>query len=209
MKSLITPLFVLLTFALVAALLVQERQAKIFDAQVSDLTQKLMNRERQGKEQEAKTASLEENLKILKTESEALRERLHTISSAPPEVRPDAAPSPTPSEPKSGFSGMLKKMMADPQLKKAIAQQEIGALRQNYAPFVQQAGISPQDAEKFYRILAQRQEAKMDARASAGGGTPQIPKDYREELKALLGDERAAQFEGFEKTLPGHTPAAR
>ena len=202
MKRLITPLFVLLTLSLIAALLVQERQAQNFDAELARLNRELIKREQQCKQQSTQIASLEANQKILKAEAEALRERVHAVASASSDSKPDAAPSPTPIEPKPGFTGMLRKMMADPQMKKALVQQQMTGMRQYYADFIKQAGLSPAEAEKFFALLGERQGAIMEAGAVAGEGKSQSIKDYKEELKALLGEEHAAQFEGYEKTLP-------
>jgi len=202
MKRLIIPLVVLLTLSLIAALLVQERQAQKFDTKVAELSRALLKSEQHEKQLAQKLASAEENQQILKSESDQLRTRLHEIAAATPEAQPDAAPSPTPSEPKNPFSGMLKKMMADPQMKKAMAQQQLGFMRQYYADFIKMAGLTPQESDKFFEILGKREEARMEAGANLGAGNPAKINEHQDELKTLLGDDRAKQFKDFEKSVP-------
>ena len=200
--KLIAPLVALLTLALVTALLVQERQAQNFDNKVAELSRAVLKSQQQAKQLSLKLASAEEAEKTLKAESEELRNRLHEVAAANAEPKADAAPSPTPSEPKNAFSGMLKKMMSDPQMKKVMAQQQMTALRAYYADFIKQAGLSPQEADALFEILGKRQAALMEAGANIGEGTPPPPTDYKEELTALLGEQRAGKFKEFEKSLP-------
>jgi len=207
MKRLIAPLVVLLTLSLIAALLVQERTSQKFDDKVGELSRALLKSQQQTKQLTVKLADSEQKQKILQTESEELRSRIKEYAAAAEsEQKADAAPSPTPSaEPKNGFSGMLKKMMADPEMKKAMAQQQMSFMRQYYNDFIKQAGLTPQEADKLFEILSKKQEAAMEAGSKViqdgvKGATP--PKDYQDELKALLGDQRAAQFTNYEKTLP-------
>jgi hypothetical protein len=204
MKSLIPPLFIFLTLALVAALFVQERQGQVYQTQIADLSRKLIKSEQAGKRQATQIASLQGSQKALSEESQTLRERLdqalEAVRAQAAQSGGDAAPAPTPAEPKPGFAGMIKQMMADPETRKTMLQQQSMVMRQMYGPFLKQAGLSPQEADKFFEILSSRQEAIMDSAAS--GGAPQPPKDISSELKALLGEPRAAQFEKFEKSLP-------
>jgi len=207
MKRLIAPLVVLLTLSLIAALLVNERVSQKFDQQTGELSRALLKSQQETKQLTLKLADSEKKQKILQTESEELRSRIKEYAAAAaPEQNADAAPSPTPSsETKADFSGMLKKMMADPEMKKAMAQQQMSFMRQYYNDFIKQAGLTPQEADKLFEILSKKQEAAMDAgtkilQDGVKGATP--PKDYQDELKALLGDQRASQFKNYEKSLP-------
>lgn len=202
MNKLLTPLAVLLTLALVAALLVEQRQAQKFDLKIGELNRELLKSREECKQLGAKAAAAEAQQKQFQAESESLRERLHTIAQQTPPPNPDAAPSPTPEEPRNPFPGMMKKMMADPQMKKAMAQQQTMALRQSYSAFIKEAGLTPQEADKLFELLGKRTESLMEVAANPGDPNPPKVNLYSEEFKALLGDQRASLFKEFEKSLP-------
>ena len=193
MKRLILSLFVLLTLALLAALFVQERQVQQLDEQITRLTRQLFKSEMLCKRQSTQIAELKASEEAAKAETEALRDRLHAAPA------PEPAFGPVPVEPKPGYSGRIKEMMADPQTKQAMLKEQTAALQQVYADYVNQAGLDAQETEKLLGILAARQEARME---SLAGQTPAAPGDFQEQLKALLGEQRAAQLVEFERAHP-------
>ena len=106
---------------------------------------------------------------------------------------------------------MFGKMFKDPEMKKAMAAQQSIALRQFYADFAKLANLSPQETEQLYDLLTQRQMAMMENAGDMMNGSPDVKaaeataadakKQFDDDLKTLLGDSRASQFQTFEKSL--------
>jgi hypothetical protein len=117
-----------------------------------------------------------------------------------PEASPDVKP-----KDKGGFlAGLLK----DPAMRKMIAAQQATALRGFYADFVKQAHLTPDEADKFFQLLSDRQSALMDSSAnmmSSGkldtGAMTAATDTANAALKDLLGPDRFSAYQDFEKTL--------
>jgi hypothetical protein len=120
---------------------------------------------------------------------------------------PAAAAVPEASKPKDQ-GGFLAKMFRDPQMRKLLAAQQAAALRTLYSAFLKEADLSPDETERFYQLLDDRQMALMDssARAMSGGAVDMnaataAANAADEALKDLLGPARFGQYQEFEKTL--------
>src|SRR5579862_2420451 len=109
-----------------------------------------------------KVSALNEKVAALNAESAALRERLEALRATQPAVESAAAsPSPSPDE-KDGLQGMFKNMFKDPAMRKAMAKQQMVAMRQFYGDLIKSLHLSPQEADQFFDLLGQRQMAMMD-----------------------------------------------
>jgi hypothetical protein len=152
-------------------------------------------------------ATATENAKTLESESAQLR-AARAISGARlapnPSDASDAEESPRP-KPQSGF---LAKMFKDPEMRKMLAAQQTSALRGFYSDFVKQAHLTPDEADRFFSLLQDRQMALMDSSANMMSGSAVDLKAASaaattsdDAIKSLLGPDRFGQYQSFEKTL--------
>jgi len=133
------------------------------------------------------------------------------LRAAPALSDPPLAPAATPAqeEAKAGSrSGLLAKMFENPEMKKMLAAQQAAALRGLYGDYAKQAGLTPDEGERFYQLLGDRQMALMDSSANMiSGGTVDMSAATAaanatdQALKDLLGPERFGQYQEFEKAL--------
>ncbi len=89
-----------------------------------------------------------------------------------------------------------------------LAAQQAVALRGFYSDFVKQAHLTPDEAENFFQLLADRQMALMDSSANMMSGSEVDLKAATAAtntadaaLKDLLGPARFGEYQDFEKTL--------
>ena len=119
-----------------------------------------------------------------------------------------APPSSDEPKPKSQ-GGVLAKMFENPEMRKMMAAQQTAALRGLYGDYARQANLSPDEENRFFQLLQDRQMALMDSSAKmmTGGAIDMkaataATNTTDEALKYLLGDARYAQYQEFEKALP-------
>src|ERR1017187_4202258 len=122
-----------------------------------------------------------------------------------------------PDDEKGGFGKMLSKMMQDPDTRKFIHDQQRLMMDQMYAPLVKQMGMTPDEATKFKDLLADNTMKGAEAATSMFGGgastnhTEAIAamsasqKTLDEQLKAMLGDDRYAQYKDYQETVGERT----
>ncbi len=149
----------------------------------------------------AAVAAANEKMQSLEAESEQLRA---ARAMAGARLEPAAAPAPAP----AGQGNSLARMLKDPALHKMLLAQQDSALRGFYADYVRQANLTPDEADKFFRILRDRQMALMDSsEAMISGGAVDMKAAQAanntadEALEDLLGVQRFGQYRDFEKTL--------
>jgi len=153
-------------------------------------------------------AVAKERVSSLESESQQLRAaRAMRRVRLEPGAAPDAAATPDDTKPK-GRDGFLAKMFKDPEMRKMLAAQQAAALRGFYSDFVKQAHMTPDEADKFFQLLQERQMALMDSSANMLAGSPIDVKSATaatntadDALKDLLGPDRFTQYQAFEKTL--------
>jgi hypothetical protein len=146
-----------------------------------------------------------EHNQALRQESEALRVRLGEGAAA--------TPSPAKSEDKDGskFGEAMSKMFKDPSMKKVMRGQQAMMLRTMYGDLIKQLGLSPDAADKFMDMMADRQMAmtekgmammggKMDAKQIAENSSDATA-SYDGKLQSLLGADGYSQFKDYEKTV--------
>jgi hypothetical protein len=151
-------------------------------------------------------AESNEKAQALESESTQLRA---ARAMAGARMEPDATPTPAPDQSKSAGSGnFFAKMFKDPAMRKLMAAQQAGALRGLYSDFLKQAHLTPDQTDKFFQILQDRQMALMDSGADALSGgkvnasaTAAATSTANAALKDLLGPDGFGQYQDFEKTL--------
>ena len=117
-------------------------------------------------------------------------------------------------EPKSpgGRGGFLARMMADPEVKKMMRAQQKLMLDQMYGPLFEQLKLTPEENDKLAALMldnqmnaAEKGTALFDPGADKAALQKNLAADkkqFEDEVKHLLGDERFGQYEEFNQTLP-------
>jgi cell division protein FtsB len=152
----------------------------------------------------ADVADAKERAEALESESEQLR-AARAVSDA--RLEPDASPTPaeTPAKPKANF---FAQMFKDPQMRKMMAAQQAGAIRGLYSDFLKQAHLTPDQSDKFFQLLEDRQSALMDQSANMMSGSgidmnaaTAATNTADAAIKDLLGPDLYSQYQDYEKTL--------
>lgn len=215
----------ILLVAAAAAAFVQTRRAQGQAREIAELQIVVKQMEAERKTDAETIAALQRKTEMLNAESAQLRGRLHAAAEAQPEpdaaAKTAAAGAETDGEKAEGGDkknnpfGFIEKMLKDPQMKKAMAAQSSFAMRQFYTDFIKTNHLTPEEADRFYKALGDRQMALMDSTAeilgdkdgqaadSAKPADPKAKKEAAEQpLAEILGPQRFAQFQEYEKTLP-------
>lgn len=134
------------------------------------------------------------------------------------QIRP-SDPQTAPADDKPGFfgkemGGMLEKMMKDPAMREMVRGQQKAAINMMYGGLFKEMKLSPEEKEKLAGILTETQmKAVENAKGLFGetkeGEAPEeatklltdAKKQSDAEIKALLGDERYAQFTDYQKNI--------
>jgi len=142
----------------------------------------------------------------LEAESTQLR-AARSLSSGRLEPAAEATPAEDEGAPKPQ-GGFLAQMFKDPQMRKLLAAQQATALQGLYADYLAEAQLTPEQAERFFQLLEERQMALMDSSANAMTGGQVDMKEAvaandaaEEALQDMLGPERYSEYQDFEKTL--------
>lgn len=167
---------------------------------------------------DARIAKVQEQNEIFKGESEHLRQKLaertntatdsatpHTAGNSDKTGTENAAKG----EPEGNWMKGLAKMFTDPEMKKSMRAQQAFGIRLMYSDLAKELGLSPEDANLVFDLLADRQ---MDISSKALGADGDVTKadgadvqktktGYDAEIKNILGEERMKKFEDYERTV--------
>jgi hypothetical protein len=147
----------------------------------------------------AEIATLRERANALEAESGQLRARLAGVADS-------AGANETKPAGKAGPLAGLAKFLTDPEMKKLMTSQQSAGTRMMYADIGRELGLSEEQTGKLLELLTARQSVagelalnglageKADAAKSAGIA------DYDARIKALLGPEKAARLNEYERT---------
>lgn len=215
MKTL-TLLFALATAALGVVCMVQfqklrEQQTRLVAFQNHA---QQMNEQIQALEEGQKRAA--EQRKTLLNQSEELAAQLQAQQLAQTQavvtVATNAPPAPaeTNGNALGAFGKMIGKMMQDPDMKKMIRDQQRGMLDQLYGPLIKQLGLTESEATSLKDLLADNMMKATDKASSLFSGTNRAAmtgalaadqKDFEEQVKAFLGEDRYAQYQSYQLTM--------
>ena len=154
-------------------------------------------------------------------QAEELAAQLQAHQLAETNITVPAPPPPPPvsetgkaDEEKGGLGKMLSKMMQDPDTRKFIQQQQRIMMDQMYGPLVKQLGLTPEEATQFKDMLVDNGMKAAEKASSLmfgdSGGTNRTDmlssltaeqKSFDDQVKALLGDDRYAQYKDYQQTV--------
>ncbi len=169
----------------------------------------------------AELKKLRERSTVLASESEQLREHLTEAKAAAPEAAAGGAGATADSagakkdDPQAGWMKGMAKMFRDPEMKKVMRTQQSMGIRMMYGDLGKELGLSTAAADQLLELIADRQMAatekamaSMDGAekdpaklAQAGQDAQQVVTEYEAKLKAMLGPEKLAQLNDYERTL--------
>jgi hypothetical protein len=161
------------------------------------------------------TEDLQRQLKDSKALIEQLQGRLTKGSDSTVESTTSATAAPgTETTENSGAKWMkgIAKMFTDPEMRKTIRAQQTMGIRMMYGDLAKELGIPPQEAEQLFELLVDRQMEMSTAGMKAlDGSNPDQAKDkerlaestkqYEEQIKAILGEEKFAKLKTYEKSI--------
>jgi hypothetical protein len=217
------------TLALAVLCLVQSRQLRAAHERIrlADEAQRVEAEAREA--QTAKSRELERTAQRLEkqvgeftTVTATLRAseaaQASNLTTLAQQIRPSAEQA-TPAGDKPGVFGkemgdMLEKMMKDPSMREMMRSQQKAAINMMYGGLFKEINLSPEEKEKLTGILTETQMKSVENAKGLFGGTKEgePPEDATKlladakkqsdaEIKALLGDERYAQFTEYQKNI--------
>ena len=151
------------------------------------------------------SAALKAKTEAFSEESDSLREKIASIE-VPAAVPLEAPPEKAEKPPKNPFANMLEKMLKNPVARKALLSQQLTVLKPMYADLVQQLGLAPDKAERFFQILADLNssalEAGFDARRSDPQALSQSFAASETAFKELLGEDGYQEYMNYQRSIP-------
>lgn len=112
-----------------------------------------------------------------------------------------------------GMGEMLGKMMKDPAMREMMREQQKAVINMMYAGLFKDLKLAPEEKDRLKELLTDSQMRNVenaqslfgDQKDGAAGDATQAFADAKKqsdtEIKALLGDERFAQFEDYQKNM--------
>ncbi len=111
-----------------------------------------------------------------------------------------------------GTGEMFEKMMSDPAMKEMIRSQQKTMMKSMYGSLFKELNLPAEQQKKLTELLLDAQMSSVenmgdlfksqgDARTNAINAVAEKQKATQEQIKALLGDEKYAQYEDYQKTL--------
>jgi len=224
MKSTLTLFLAVATITLGVVCVMQTRKFAGQQTQLVTLRTELDDKAQQVETLQASQKRSDQQRHELMSQAEEMAAQLTAHQAAETNAMVVAMPSPPPvsngeksDDGKGGFGKMLSKMMQDPDTRKFIHDQQRMMMDQMYAPLVKQMGMTPDEATKFKDLLADNTMKGAEAATSLMGGGASTnrteamasltagQKTLDEQLKAMLGDDRYAQYKDYQETVGERT----
>jgi hypothetical protein len=221
MKNTLLILATAAALALGAVCLVQFRKGSEQQSNVVSLRAEVEQRSNEIEDLQAAKKRAERQRRELKDQAEGLALQLQArhlaesnavaVAAALP---PPAGQTEQPAEPRSDFGTMLSKMMQDPEARKLMREQQRMMMEQLYVPLVKRMGLTPEEAAQFTEMQADhavnaagKAFAMFGKQGSSKGedsfsGLPADQKSFDEQVKALLGEQRYAQYQVYQESVP-------
>ena len=221
MKNTIIILLAAAALALGGLCLVQFRKGSEQQDQAGLLRAEVEQKASELDDLQATRSRADQQHRELKSQAEELAAQLQARRSAETNAitlalnNPPPAPQPEQADqPMGDFGKMLSKMMQDPDARKLVHEQQRMMMGQLYAPLVKRMGLTPEEAAQFndlqadHMVNAAGKAFSMfgkDTSAKRDGSFNTLAADQKsfdEQIKAFLGDERYAQYEAYQETVP-------
>lgn len=208
------------SLALLAALVVQWRKM----GEVKVLNEKLQvqveHLDKEAKTAKATTAETQKELQSLRGELRGVELDLHNTrakqaaAATPANAAANATPVPQTSVKKGGggTGNMLKQMMNDPETAKAMAEQQRVMMNMMYGPLFKELGLNEEEINQFKELMASQQMSAMENMSGLTSSDPEerkaatekvqaAQKDFEQQMKDFLGDDRHAKMQEYNSTL--------
>lgn len=171
--------------------------------------------------QVAQTASQLDAEKSQRQSIEKERDQLIKIADETgSQLRKVSSNAPAPSEPeasKPGLGKLMAQMMADPETRKFVREQQRVAMEQLYTPLIKKLGLTPQESTEFQKLLLDRTIANSEKamtlvgapegeeRAKALQTLAEEQKSFEEDVRSFLGESRYAEYKTYQDTVGERT----
>jgi hypothetical protein len=113
-----------------------------------------------------------------------------------------------------GFMKNFAKMFSDPKMRESMRAQQAAGIQMIYGDLARELGLSPDEARQVLGLLADRQMEiteqgmkvmgngnRKEAVEAMAKASQEAKNGYEEQIKGVLGDQRYAKFEDYEKSL--------
>jgi hypothetical protein len=201
--------------------LVQSRKGSEQQAQAGLLRAEVEQKAAELDDLQATRRRADQQYRELKSQADELTAQLQahrfaeTNASTLPLNNQPPAPQPEPADPPMrDFGKILSKMMQDPDARKLVREQQRMMMDQLYAPLVKRMGLTPEEASQFNDMQAEHMvnaagkafsvfgDAASTKQPKPANSLTADQKSFDEQIKALLGDARYAQYEAYQETVP-------
>ncbi len=222
MRALVS-ILALSTGFLVAVAAVQSHKRAAVQQQLAIVTQEAEQKARElADAQAAHTRTAQERDQIASAAAE-LQEQVQTQQLAAVQAASNSAPAnrvipaaltnlDSEKLEKGGFGKLLSNMMQDPDTKKFIRDQQRLMMDQMYAPLTKQLNLNPTEAAQFKDLLADNAMKATETATSLFGSSAtnraelaksmaDSQKQFDEQLKSLLGEDRFAIYKDYQETV--------
>ncbi len=175
-------------------------------------TQRLQELERNNARLEKQVAQFASVTTSLRTNESALRSNATAFAER---IKAAAGGTDAEGDGKSaGLGDMIGKMMKDPAMREMMREQQKVMINMMYGGLFKELNLSPEEKDKFKELLTDSQMGKVAATQSLLGGTQDeattaaakqsvadAKKQSEADIKALLGEQRYAQYEDYQKNV--------
>jgi hypothetical protein len=222
MRSKAAILWFVVSGALAAALVVQWNSGRKEQVKLEQLQMQVEKGNDKDKQAEAKVQQLEKEVRTLTGELRATEHELNRARG--PQMAASETPSAraaTPGLPAQrsggdsaggGMGKMLATMMKDPEMRKAMEQQQKMGLEMIYGSLFKELQLNPEQEKKLREMLLAQQMDNMSQAGAMFGGEgadrnqvaqelAEKNKKNQEQLKELLGEEKYAQMQEYNQTI--------
>ena len=204
---------VIAILALATISVVQTRKAAELKAQAAAGLKKAEADSKDLEGQQITIERLQKQKTLLNKKLHELAERAETgatgPSNSPIPISVETEPGLKASEGKGGF---FAKMLADPEMKKMVREQQKLMMSQMYGPLFESLKLTPEENEKLTSLMLENQMNSVEKgtallnpetdKAALQKNLADDKKQFDDEVKNLLGAERFGQYQEFNQSLP-------
>ena len=208
-----TKLHIAVAAAAAGVIALQWSEIRTQKAESASLQQQLQQASLQSEKQLAAIKELETRDETMaRSLRSVVRESTQSVARRAAAPAPVAAANPSAASPQGkGLGSIMENMMKDPDLLKAMGEQQAQLMKTQYAPLVKQLNLTPDQRDTFYKLITDNLTNAMvqgmammsgTNKAEATSAIADAQKNLQEQMRLLLGDNGSAQFQEFQTTLP-------